>query len=506
MSQFPAIPCLDVGYNDPLVCEHLVANGGPWPTLGDAGPTAALGFCPPPGLERIAAAQPLCGPEENINSDIQQFEARLEKLQWQAVYMHQQFRLGDMTLIRSLLVGLEALRLTACTWHFRKCWSVAFTSRVREWWQLRLGHCRKIQSAFRVLTGKSTAYQSCPGLGLSGLGEAQELVFQLFSAFSRAAEASRKTTALRIPTYPAIHFGSAVCRWTTTIGTEHNPDTTNWEMSGLRAWQISIAEAFARIQKKGTELSYRLLNIGAMDGRCDGGPSLDPANCLLLQEDGKRWGGVVVEAFPPAVLFDRFARREDIKLVTQPMFPENASTALEGANVTDLDLLKIDIDSFDCDIVSVLLRTAPLVMSSPKLLYVDFNPHIPPPFLFRTTGGYGNQIVPLQGSSLQCFILAAQNYTLLHVELYNALFVRNDLVELFPEAARSPGEHWLAGYFCNPLTRTLWHREREIRWLGADPRLWADENRTLSERGESMLGVLGRMREHNAKFQFSLTW
>lgn len=62
-----------------------------------------------------------------------------------------------------------------------------------------------------------------------------------------------------------------------------------------------------------------------------------------------------------------------------------------------LDLLKIDLDSFDCDVISSVLRVGPLASNPPKLLYIDFNPHIPPPFLYRTISRSQSRIIPFQG-------------------------------------------------------------------------------------------------------------
>lgn len=317
--------------------------------------------------------------------------------------------------------------------------------------------------------------------------------------------------------YPAHRFGpQGAC----SFGTRppwSNIDRTKpyWDMSGLPTLHIGVAHALEYISSNGWQLSRRVVNIGAMDGRCDGGPSSDPANCLMLATpptDSTRrwgWGGLVIEAKAPDILFERFADREDVVLITHPVYPETIVDVVREAMVADADLLKIDIDSFDCDIITVLLRVGPLADSPPKFLYVDFNPHIPPPFLYR---GVAGAQVPLQGASLQCFLEAAPGFTLLHVELFNALFVRNDLAPLFPATRAGSFEKWALGYFCNPLARVLWHRERDIRWMGADPRLWADQNRSLAERGESIVRLLGRMRAKVSEqtnmpsFHYTLTW
>merc|ERR1712151_238286 len=101
----------------------------------------------------------------------------------------------------------------------------------------------------------------------------------------------------------------------------------------------------------------------------------------------------------------------------------------------------------------------------------------------------------MQGSSVQCFMDAAPAYELLHVEFYNAILVRRDLLPAFPEiAGSSTFEKWAMGYFCRPASRTLWHREARIIAMGADPRFWADTNRSLVERGENILRCLRHVR------------
>ena len=169
-----------------------------------------------------------------------------------------------------------------------------------------------------------------------------------------------------------------------------------------------------------------------------------------------------------------------------------------------LDLVKIDLDSFDCDVLFTMLRLEPLASKPPKLLYIDMNPHFPPPFLYRTISSAQSRIVPFQGSSLQCFLEAAPEHRLLHVELYNALLVHESYRELFE--LQEPFQLWASGYFCHPLARVLWHRERDIRYVGGDVRLWADQSRSLTERGEHILKTLSAAREDFPHLEFSLTW
>ena len=225
--------------------------------------------------------------------------------------------------------------------------------------------------------------------------------------------------------YPSSAFGpsAGVCRAAAgepvhrrAQEAEASYGSRAFDMSGVRMRHRTVTEALDQIAAAGHGLSYQLLNLGAMDGRCLwGGPSTDPANCLLAGNvpmygsfERSCWGGVAVEADPKPQLFELFGGREDVKLVTAPIFPENVSDVFAGYELPQapgsLDLLKIDIDSFDCDIVATMLRTGPLAESPPKLLYIDINPHIPPPFLYRTVSMSQGRVVPFQALLLLLII------------------------------------------------------------------------------------------------------
>ncbi|CAK9097455.1 unnamed protein product [Durusdinium trenchii] len=472
--------------------------------------------------------------------------------------------------------GLEALRLLTCTWSFRLCWlpnnstkswlvaANAAKSWWHQWWQLLEilekasdGMVSAGQGLFKsygvplnlveipkpsvneihvgssVISAMSTQAETFYQAFLMSLdpimGEVIPQVLEHRKRFDRQARGLKMYS----PDFPAEVPHSqlwqfypdsfaAVCVKQKGEGNQRRQASEGsalanaFDMAGLRMLHRTVLEALVEIDAAGEALSFQVLNLGAMDGRCSGGPSTDPANCLLLGhselpaldregQNRSRWGGILVEVDPPPQLFERFAGRDDLLVVPRPVFPENASEHPES-----LDLLKIDLDSFDCDVISSVLRVGPLASNPPKLLYIDFNPHIPPPFLYRTISRSQSRIIPFQGSSLQCFLEAAPGFQLLHVELFNAILVRRDLQRIFPELRKpwgsDPFKQWAHGYFCHPLARVLWHRERQIRWEAADPRLWADEAVPLAERGQSLLKTLGRVRDRVPSFEFSLTW
>ncbi|CAJ1367391.1 unnamed protein product [Effrenium voratum] len=519
--------------------------------MAAAGLAPNLGlFCPPLG--------PACrAPEESGPIEL---EVLCEKLLFAALSRSYEIPRGSLApeisqlfqlLLRNLQEGIEALRLLACMSSFRSCYGNSTFG--RPWRHLRSLVKRASSALVSAAEGIFGAYGvplnlveiPRPAAEIGGLPEIFDGVETFYRAFEmafdpimgdvipqvleRKSRLDRQSRSLRVysPDFPPEATGTQLWqRYPDTFapacsspGSVHQRGQARegifaYDMSGLRMAHRTVEEALDEIAKARIDLSFQLVNLGAMDGRCSGGPSTDPANCLLQGSTlfNRSWGGVVVEASPPAILFERFGGRSDIAVVPLPVFPENASAifgyGVEAPAGAGLDLLKIDLDSFDCDIVATMLRIGPLAQNPPKLLYIDINPHIPPPFLYRTMSSSQSRIIPFQGSSLQCFLEASKGrFRLLHVELFNALLVRQDLADIFPEIQSARAfDQWAAGYFCHPLARVLWHRERMVRWAGTDPRVWADERLTLAQRGESLLQTLGRVRLQTPTFEFSLTW
>ena len=99
------------------------------------------------------------------------------------------------------------------------------------------------------------------------------------------------------------------------------------------------------------------------------------------------------------------------------------------------DVIKIDIDSFDCDLLEAFLRRREF-----KLIYTEINYEIPVPFMFsrkwspgikfcmRPFGFYGCSL------SYQVHMMAKYGYVLLQLCGYDATFVHEKYTSAFPKA------------------------------------------------------------------------
>lgn len=517
------IPCVDGLYNDLNSCAIIAERD--FPKWEFKRPKRfnhkALGYCPPPDVSGS------CEPEESLAELQKSFIKTLEHVVRNAmqVSLHEVPSSSAVAgLLRQYIRGVESVRLIDCMWRYRKCWAQK-PNGVREWWEYRESLCHQLFRSLRAFAPASEIQlhlDLCIPLGPREVSDAITFLRFFWDKFALRASLLQEHPSEdgmqgHNVMYPAETFGPvSMCSWGKPGVAQHLPwsarsnEESFWDMSGFRSRHVSVTAALDQIDRGGVPLSKQTVNIGAGHGGCAvGGPSFDPSNCLF--EAG--WGGIAVEMSPGEKLLDMVNKRSDVALISQPIYPESAAALLAeitDSNLSDADLFKIDIDSFDCDVVGTLLRVGPMATKPPKLLYIDINPHIPPPFLLRGMSPAAARIVPFQGSSLQCFLDAAKGYELLHVEMYNALLVRRDLVGLFPEPIQQATtlEKWSLGYFCRPDARSLWMRESAIVESCADPRYWADQNQSLSVRGQSILHCLQKIRARSVKrdVQFSLTW
>jgi len=261
----------------------------------------------------------------------------------------------------------------------------------------------------------------------------------------------------------------------------HRFREATFDVLGILSPAMEIGRLFAELEARGVQLARTLVNIGAGNGQCVESDlaTYDPANCLLQSEV---WGfsGVMVEAsprhwrdlaslaegLPPGAL-------QLLKLEVSPATvldlcnaalrrmaaaaPRAAAAAAPGgvragrASGRELDLLKVDIDGEDYGIVSSLVRIGGW---RPKVIHVEVDPFVPPPFAYRQVGPRRGTFV----TSLSAFVeLLAPLYALVQLEFLNALFVRRDLADrVFPDHRQhTVEEKWAAGFFCHPL-RSMW--------------------------------------------------
>jgi len=125
----------------------------------------------------------------------------------------------------------------------------------------------------------------------------------------------------------------------------------------------------------------------------------------------------------------------------------------ESAAPLDLDAFKLDIDSYDCDVIQTVLSAG----FRPKHIFMEVNPWIPPPFSwamkFVSRGSAFNPFNVgksdvLVGCSLQYAsgVVTKYGYTLIAMRGYHddqssgvdAMFVRDDYAALFGDIPHSP--------------------------------------------------------------------
>ena len=139
--------------------------------------------------------------------------------------------------------------------------------------------------------------------------------------------------------------------------------------------------------------------------------------------------GLLIE---PNVKQLEFARKiykdKDFSFCSEFLNPDNVSDVLKSFGFFKPTYIKIEIDSFDLD----LLRGILLNKILPKVFSIEINELFPPPFRFEVK--YTGEIVPctspLFGCSLQSAVdLATEmNYSLVSLAFNNAFFVYNDLM------------------------------------------------------------------------------
>ena len=115
--------------------------------------------------------------------------------------------------------------------------------------------------------------------------------------------------------------------------------------------------------------------------------------------------------------------------------PANVAGMLRAAGAPSVpDLVKIDIDSFDCAVIAALLDAY-----KPKAIVMEANIHFPPPMRFallRADRYDSERRGCAYGCSLayQAALLKSYGYTLLQLEWNNAIYVRADAAAPFAKA------------------------------------------------------------------------
>lgn len=164
----------------------------------------------------------------------------------------------------------------------------------------------------------------------------------------------------------------------------------------------------------------------------------------------------------------RLFRDEDFQFNSEYTTPDNIPTILTEAGFSKPTYIKIDIDSFDLD----LLRGILLNNVRPKVFSIEINELFPPPCKFEVKyTGYQVQFSqPLYGCSLQSVTDFANemDYSLISLAFNNAFYVDNSLKPIgFPDKNVDIKEIYNSG-FLNRNWQTLYPWDVKFEdWLYA---------------------------------------
>eukprot|EP00927_Polykrikos_kofoidii_P073632 TRINITY_DN69654_c0_g1_i1.p1 TRINITY_DN69654_c0_g1~~TRINITY_DN69654_c0_g1_i1.p1 ORF type:complete len:371 (+),score=46.94 TRINITY_DN69654_c0_g1_i1:68-1114(+) len=174
-----------------------------------------------------------------------------------------------------------------------------------------------------------------------------------------------------------------------------------------------------RLQSAGYELSRRYVNIGANDGKVD-----DPLFEYAWRTNAS---GIAVERDEANCERHR-SNLPNVDVVCSEVTPQNAVDLIAG--FSDLDILKVDIDSYDCPVLEMLLAAV-----TAKIVLVESNPSIPPPYKWAMLYHPGlwpffwsfpqPEEVPIRGCSLafEVELLARFGFDFLAFGGHDAVFV-----------------------------------------------------------------------------------
>jgi len=229
---------------------------------------------------------------------------------------------------------------------------------------------------------------------------------------------------------------SAAVRWLDTIGLSASLNSHAKRQKGKSCNTKLPVDSFLPHAKKfeehGIPLMKKYINVGAQNGKSD-----DPLYEYVKYSNAT---GVAIEknAIDCAAHKKNFPNVELVCDAATPynvadllLYPNNKTTPLAALFV---DVIKVDLDSFDSDIVEAILQAGFRSLS----FIVEINPSFPPPYLFATHyhprlheaiikfyNETDKQEWPLRGMSLSYAveIMSRYGYDLVSVGHHDALFV-----------------------------------------------------------------------------------
>lgn len=189
----------------------------------------------------------------------------------------------------------------------------------------------------------------------------------------------------------------------------------------------NIWPTLQRLQSAGFELRGRYANVGSSDGQAD-----DP---LFEYVRTTKATGIAVERDPA-----RCARHREglpqVEVACSAVTPQNV-LELVSRGVSpgeELDILKVDIDSYDCPVLEMLLTEL-----RAKVIFIEANPSIPPPYQWAMLHDPGlwdffnsfvsPEEVPIRGCSLsyEVELLRRHGYDFVMFGGHDAIFTHQSV-------------------------------------------------------------------------------
>lgn len=246
---------------------------------------------------------------------------------------------------------------------------------------------------------------------------------------------------------------------------KRNTALTASEVAGFpRDSFITALQAMDFIERKFPNQSFNhyAVNIGARDGIGDG-PNVDPIYELFSK---RNYSGTLIEVDP---IFENSLKtnfpRQNVYI--EGATPHTIIKRMQAWNVPrNLAVLKVDIDSFDCPLLSQILKGN----YRPSLLVMEINEKIPPPYRFSTN--FHTDFAPGPGHLYGCSVsymddlVSQYGYVLLQIDHNNAMFIKIEYCSVFPSSF-NPFELYEREYLSRKdrMKKFPWNRKVE-HWLG----------------------------------------
>lgn len=205
-------------------------------------------------------------------------------------------------------------------------------------------------------------------------------------------------------------------------------DLKNIDEFGDESPNISLESMVNKLQLKGhIDTKFITINLGARDGIGTGG-NTDPTWPLYKNMGAD---GIAVEGsstfFP--ILRKNFQGLR-AKAVHAFIYSNNVNSILTRNNIKTIDVFKIDIDSFDCDVILSVLENY-----SPSVIFSEYNIKFPPPIKLKLTtpekifnSEKRNHIYECS-LQYQVEMLLKQGYTLVQIDWQNAIYIKREIAD-----------------------------------------------------------------------------